>query len=72
VKKAIAAVAASILTAAWHMLSTGTVYRDLGPQHFDRRHKGTQAKRLLARLRNLGYRVELAPLESTSAAVVSC
>jgi transposase len=72
VKKAVAAVAASILTAAYHMLGTGTVYRDLGPQHFDRRHKGAQAKRLLARLRDLGYHAELAPLTPPSAAAVSC
>jgi transposase len=71
VKKAVAAVAASILTAAYHMLSTGTFYRDLGPQHFDRRHKGAQAKRLVARIRNLGYRVELTPLEPAPGAVVS-
>ena len=72
VKKAIAAVAASILTAAYHMLSTGTVYRDLGPQHFDRRHRGAQAKRLLARLRDLGYQAEIAPLGPRPDAVVSC
>ena len=72
VKKAIAAVAASILTAAYHMLSTGTLYRDLGPEHFDRRHKGAQAKHLVARLRNLGYQAQLTPIEPHSAAVVSC
>lgn len=71
-KKAIAAVAASILTAVYHMLSTGTVYRDLGPQHLDRRHKGAQAKRLLLRLRNLGYHAALVPIDTHSDAVVSC
>ena len=39
-KKAICAVAASILTAAYHMLRDGTVYQDLGPDHFDRRAGG--------------------------------
>jgi transposase len=38
-KKAIGAVAASILTAAYHMLKDGTLYHDLGPDHFDRRAK---------------------------------
>jgi len=38
-KKAIGALAASILTAAYHMLKDGTLYHDLGPDHFDRRAK---------------------------------
>jgi transposase len=38
-KKAIMAVAASILTAIYHMLKNGTTYQDLGTQHFDRRSK---------------------------------
>jgi transposase len=36
-KKAIMAVAASILTAIYHMLKDGTMYKDLGRNHFDRR-----------------------------------
>ena len=45
-RKAICAVAASILTAAYHMLGDGTFYADPGPDHFrkDRAHdprKGT-------------------------------
>ena len=55
--------AASILTAAYHMLKDGTAYRDLGPDHFDRRAKEVQARRLVRRLADLGYAVELAPLE---------
>ena len=54
IKKAIGAVAASILTAAYHMLADGILYHDLGPDHFDRRAKATQTRRLVARLRNLG------------------
>jgi hypothetical protein len=34
-KKAIAAVAHSILVAAWHILRDGVRYRELGPDHFD-------------------------------------
>jgi transposase len=33
-KKAILAVAASMLTAAYHMLKNGMPYHDLGPEHF--------------------------------------
>ena len=61
-KKAIGAVAASILTAAYHMLNDGTLYHDLGPDHFDRRAKAVQTKRLLTRLQKLGYAVQLTPL----------
>ena len=66
-KKAACAVAASILTAAYHMLKDGTVYADLGPDHFDRRSREVQARRLVRRLADLGYAVELAPLEPAPA-----
>jgi transposase len=62
-KKAVCAVAASILTAAYHMLKDGTAYRDLGPDHFDRCSKEVQARRLVRRLADLGYAVELTPFE---------
>jgi len=62
VKKAIVAVAASILTAIYHMLKDGTMYQDLGPNHFDARTKERQKNRLIKRLTDLGYTVELVPL----------
>jgi transposase len=71
-KKAIAAVAASILTAAYHILRTGKPYHELGPQHFDRRSTEARARRLLASLRNLGYAAELKPIQPHSLAAVSC
>jgi transposase len=61
-KKAILAVAASILTAIYHMLKNGTMYQDLGPKHFDARAKERQKNRLIKRLADLGYAVELVPL----------
>ena len=61
-KKAIGAVAASILTAAYEMLKTGTLYEDLGCNHFDKSGKGKQIHRLVSRLRNLGYAVQITPL----------
>jgi transposase len=61
-KRAICAVAASILTAAYHMLNDGTEYQDLGADHFDRRAKAAQTRRLLARLHDLGYAVDIKPL----------
>lgn len=60
-KKAIGALAASILTAIYHMLIDGTLYHDLGPDHFDRAAKASQTKRLVARLQNLGYAVQITP-----------
>jgi len=63
-KKAIVAVAASILTAIYHMLKDGTMYQDLGPNHFDARTKERQKNRLVKRLADLGYAVELAPLSN--------
>jgi transposase len=56
-KKAIGAVAASMLTAAYHMLKDGTFYTDLGAGHFDRRAKQATANRLIAKLKSLGYDV---------------
>jgi transposase len=54
-KKAICAVAASILTAAYHMLRDGTFYQDLGPDHLSRRTKGDRTVRLVRHLTALGY-----------------
>jgi transposase len=58
-KTAILAVAASMLTAAYHMLKDSVDYRDLGADHFDRRDKAKLAKRLIARLHDLGLTVEV-------------
>ena len=61
-KKAIGAVAASMLTAAYNMLKDGTLYQDLGPNHFDDRAKGKHILRLVNRLQNLGFDVQITPL----------
>ena len=61
-KKAILAVAASMLTAIYHMLKNGTMYHDLGRNYFDQRSKETQKQRLVKRLADLGYAAELTPL----------
>jgi transposase len=61
-KKAIGAVAASMLTAAYHMLKDGTFYQDLGSNHFDNRDKGKQALRLVNRLQSLGFAVQITSL----------
>ncbi len=58
-RKAIIAVAASILTAAYFMLRNGTTYQDLGADYFDRRDRRRVAARLVRRLKTLGYEVDL-------------
>ena len=65
-KKAIGAVAASILTAAYHMLKNGTLYQDLGPDHFDKWAQAKQVHRLIDRLRNLGFAVQITPVEAAA------
>jgi transposase len=60
-KKAAVAVAASILTTAYHMLADGTCYQDLGADHFARRNPARAAAKLANRIRNLGFQVELRP-----------
>jgi transposase len=59
-KKAILAVAASMLTAAWHMLKDRVEYKDLGADHFARRDRSKAIQRLLRRLDDLGCKVQLA------------
>jgi transposase len=61
-QKAICAVAASMLTAIYHMLKDGTQHHDLGAGHFDRRSSDVKARRLVAQLAKLGFQVQLEPL----------
>jgi transposase len=65
-QKAICAVAASILTAIYHMLKDGTEHQDLGADHFDRRSTEIKTKRLVAQLAKLGYQVQLQPLATAA------
>jgi transposase len=58
-KKAILAVAASMLNAAWHMLKDRVEYKDLGADHFARRDRSKAIRRLLRRLNDLGCEVQL-------------
>jgi transposase len=59
-RKAIMAVAASILTSIYWMLKRNLSYTDLGPDHFDRTDRSNLAKRLARKLDELGYDVTLA------------
>jgi len=55
--KAIIAVAASMLTSVFHMLTQGSEYRELTGAYFDRRDHAKLAKRLVRRLEDLGLKV---------------
>ncbi len=68
-KKAVCA--ASIFTTASHMLRTDTAYHDLGSEHFERRTRGDQSRRLVVKLRDLGYNLEISPIQP-DLSVVSC
>jgi transposase len=58
-KKAIIAVAASILTAAYHILRDDVDYRDLGSNYFNHVDRKKVATRLVKRLSDLGFTVEI-------------
>jgi transposase len=57
-KKAVVAVAASMLTAIFHMLKHAAPYRDLTATYFDRRNETKIVNRLRKRLESLGYTVQ--------------
>lgn len=58
-KKAILAVAASMLNACYFMLRDDVDYRDLGSDHFDRFDRRKTIRRLVRRLEDLGCQVEI-------------
>jgi transposase len=58
-KKAIVAVAHSILVSVYYILLRREPYRDLGPNYFDQRKREATVQRLTHRLQKLGYRVSL-------------
>ena len=60
-KKAVVAVAASMLTAVYYLLRDGVPYRDLGATYFDRRDQTKIANRLRRRLEALGFSVQMQP-----------
>jgi transposase len=65
-QKAICAVAASLLTAIYHMLKDGTVHHDLGAGHFDQRAPHLKVKRLVNQITKLGFEVTLQPITKTA------
>ena len=58
-KRAITALAHTILKIMYHMLREGTVYRDLGETYYEQRDQRHIVRRSVKRLERLGYRVTL-------------
>jgi transposase len=65
-RKAICAVAASILTAAYHMLRDGTFYADPGPDHFRRTEPMIRAKALARQIERLGFTCSISAAQPVS------
>jgi len=60
-KKAAVAVGHSILVIAYHLLTRGTPYEELGGNYFDERDRQAVKRRLVQRLEDLGYEVTIQP-----------
>jgi len=60
-KKALLAVAHTILVILYHVLQRRQPYQDLGNNYFDERDKVAVQRRLIQRLEKLGFKVDLQP-----------
>jgi transposase len=58
-KKAVTAVAHSMLVTAYHVLARRALYHELGADYFDRRHAERVTRRAIQALERQGYRVTL-------------
>jgi len=63
-KRAIVAVAHTILVTIYHMLSNHSTYQDLGGNYFDQLHRASTLNRAVHRIERLGYKVTLQPLQA--------
>lgn len=64
-KRAITAVARTILQAAWHILKEDVDYKELGGAYFDHLNAAKTTDWLVKRLEKLGYGVSLTPKKAT-------
>ena len=65
-KKAIIAVAHSILVIAYYIIKRKEPYRELGGNHFDESDRRAVERRLIKRLERLGNRVTMEPMAKAS------
>jgi len=68
-KKAILAVAHTLLTIVYHVIARREPYRELGADRFDRRCPAATADRLVRRLHRLGFQVTVTPATPEGAPV---
>jgi transposase len=64
-KRAILAVAHSIVVSAFHLLSRNEPYRELGSNDFDEHRREHLVDRLTRRIERLGYQVALEPMPTS-------
>jgi transposase len=62
-KRAIIAVARTLLSSFWYMLTRGEPYKELGGDYFDQRRKDVKVNVLTKQLEKLGYAVQLEPVK---------
>ncbi len=65
-KRAVVAVAHSILIIAYHVLQRRQPYQDLGSNYFDERERSAIARQSIRRLEQLGFKVRLEPSEEAA------
>lgn len=66
-KRAIIAVARTILQSAWHILKQEVDYKELGGDYFDHLNEKKTTQYLVKRLEKFGYEVELRPRQDEQA-----
>jgi hypothetical protein len=66
-RRAILAVAHSIMVSVFYMLTRNEPYRELGANYFDERRRHYTVDRLISRIEHLGYRVYLEPVAAPAA-----
>ena len=64
--RALVAIEHTMIIAMWHMFTNGTVFEDLGSDHFQRTHHKHAKRKAIKQLHQLGYEVQLAPLTAAS------
>jgi transposase len=65
-KRAMVAVAHSILVVVYYVLSRHVSYQELGGNYFDERERQMVEKRAVRRLEKLGYQVQLVPIQQAA------
>ena len=62
-KRALVAVAHSLIVIAYHIISRREPYRELGAEYLERQRPEVAARRYMHRIEKLGFKVTLEPLD---------